>query len=61
MKKEVEATIAGFLKKGEKSLINYKVDAGIIGGMVVLIGDKYADMTTASKLSMYSGLLKASA
>jgi F0F1-type ATP synthase delta subunit len=32
---EVEAALAGFLKKGEKALITYSVDASIIGGMVV--------------------------
>ena len=40
MKKEVEATIALFLKKGQKSLISYEVKPEIMGGMVVSIGDR---------------------
>merc|ERR1711899_496902 len=59
--KEVEATIALFLKKGEKSKMNYKVDPAIIGGMVVSIGDKFADMSIASKMNKYTELIKAAA
>jgi len=61
MAKEVEGALAGFLKKGEKALITYKVDASIIGGMVVSIGDKFCDMSMATKLNKYSELLKAAA
>ena len=97
MTKEVESTIALFLKKGEKSKVNrskyklnyqivldyyssnpnwsynelfmyvirfqtsYKVDPSIIGGMVVSIGDKYADMSIASKMKKYTELIKAAA
>merc|ERR1712226_1643919 len=38
VKKEIEATIALFLKKGQKSLISYEVKPEIMGGMVVSIG-----------------------
>ena len=34
MKKEVEGAVKGFLKGNQKALINYSVDASIIGGMV---------------------------
>jgi len=61
MAKEVESTIALFLQKGEKSKINYKVDPAIIGGMVVSIGDKFADMSIASKMNKYTELIKAAA
>jgi len=61
MTKEVEATIALFLKKGEKSKTSYKVDPAIIGGMVVSIGDKFADMSIASKMKKYTELIKAAA
>ena len=61
MKKEVDGAIAGFLVKGQKSLISYKVDASIVGGMIVSIGDKYVDMSIASKLNKYSELIKAAA
>ena len=61
MKKEVDGAIAGFLVKGQKSLISYKVDATIVGGMIVSIGDKYVDMSIASKLNKYSELITAAA
>merc|ERR1711970_1069981 len=52
---------AGFLTKGQKSLISYKVDPSIVGGMIVSIGDKYVDMSIASKLKKYSELIKSAA
>jgi len=61
MVKEVEAVVALFLKKGEKSKMNYKVDPAIIGGMVVSIGDKFADMSIASKMKKYTDLIQAAA
>jgi len=61
MSKEVEAAIAMFLKKGQKSLISYKVDANIMGGMVVSIGDRFVDMSTASKVKKYSEIIQAAA
>jgi len=61
MKKEVDGAIASFLVKGQKSLISYKVDATIVGGMIVSIGDKYVDMSIASKLNKYSDLINAAA
>ena len=36
--------------------MNYKVDPAIIGGMVVSIGDKFADMSIASKMKKYTDL-----
>jgi len=61
MTKEVEAAIAMFLKKGEKSLTSYKVDPSIMGGMVVSIGDRFVDMSTASKVKKYSEIIQAAA
>jgi len=61
MTKDVEGALAAFLKKGEKALVTYKVDPAIIGGMVVSIGDKFCDMSMATKLNKYSELLKAAA
>merc|ERR1711953_441545 len=56
-----EGVTALFLKKGEKSKMNYKVDPAIIGGMVVSIGDKFADMSIASKMKKYTDLIQAAA
>jgi len=61
MSKEVQAALSGFLKKGQKALVTYKVDPSIVGGMVVSVGDKFCDMSIASKLNKYSELLKAAA
>lgn len=35
-----------------------QVDPAILGGMVVTIGDKYVDMSTASKIKMYTNVIK---
>merc|ERR1712226_402325 len=61
MKKEIEATIALFLKKGQKSLISYEVKPEIMGGMVVSIGDRFVDMSTASKVKKYTEIIQAAA
>ena len=61
MKKEVEGAIGSLMKSGQKSLISYKVDASIIGGMVVSIGDKFVDMSMASKLKKYEDIIKSAA
>jgi len=61
MAKEVEGALAGFLKKGQKAQITYKVDPAIIGGIVVSIADKFCDMSMATKLAKYSELIKAAA
>lgn len=61
VKKEVEGALGGFLKKGEKALISYAVDASIVGGMVVSIADKFVDMSMSSKLNKYSDLIRGAA
>ena len=61
MTKEIESTIGLFLQKGQKSLISYKVNPAIMGGMIVSIGDKYVDMSTASKVKKYSEIIQAAA
>ncbi len=61
VKKEVESAIAGFLKGNEKSLISYTVDEKIVGGMVVSIGDKFVDMSMATKLKKYEDIIKSAA
>jgi len=61
MTKEIEAAIGGFLKSGEKSKISFKVDPSIIGGLVVLVGDKYVDMSMASKIRQYEAIIKSAA
>ncbi|XP_040581352.1 ATP synthase subunit O, mitochondrial [Lepeophtheirus salmonis] len=59
--KEVEAAIGKFLKAGQKSLVTYKVDPSILGGMVVSIGDKFVDMSIESKIKKYSEIIHSAA
>merc|ERR1712141_694407 len=56
--KPLEAALKSFLGKGESLLMETKVDPGLIGGMVVTIGDKYVDMSMSSKIKTYTNLIK---
>ncbi|XP_043220680.1 ATP synthase subunit O, mitochondrial-like [Amphibalanus amphitrite] len=56
-KKELEAALQAFLKKGEVLKYSTKVDPALIGGMVVTIGDKYVDMSIASKIKKYTAAI----
>merc|ERR1712072_1121760 len=56
--KEVEAVLAAFTKKGDVLKLTSKVDPSIVGGMIVTVGDKYIDMSLASKLKLYADLIK---
>lgn len=59
--KDVEGALKGFLKSNQKLLITTKTDPAIIGGMIVSIGDKYVDMSIASKIRKYSKIIAESA
>lgn len=48
-----------FLKSNETLQLTAKVDPALIGGMVVSIGDKYVDMSVASKVKKYTELISA--
>jgi F-type H+-transporting ATPase subunit O len=56
--KELRTALEAFLKKGEVLHLETKVDPSLIGGMVVNIGDKYVDMSTATKIKTYTNLIK---
>lgn len=58
---ELQNTLKLFAKKGENILLTTKVDPSIIGGMIVSIGDRYVDMSVASKVKKYTDLLQAAA
>lgn len=55
---ELKSALQGFLKKGEILQLETKVDPTLIGGMVVNIGDKYVDMSMATKLKLYTNIIK---
>ncbi|CRL01832.1 CLUMA_CG015153, isoform A [Clunio marinus] len=56
-RKELEAQLKKFIKPNEIIQLTAKVDPSIIGGMVVSIGDKYIDMSVASKVKKYTDLI----
>ncbi|XP_043668022.1 ATP synthase subunit O, mitochondrial [Vespula pensylvanica] len=57
-KGKLESALKSFLKKGETIKLTSKVDPSIIGGMIVSIGDKYVDMSVASKIKKYSDIIQ---
>uniref|UniRef100_UPI00398E8D62 ATP synthase subunit O, mitochondrial n=1 Tax=Pristiophorus japonicus TaxID=55135 RepID=UPI00398E8D62 len=54
---ELKTALNGFLKKGETLKLETKSDPSILGGMVVSVGDKYADMSTKTKIQKLSKLI----
>ena len=56
--KELQAVLQGFLKKGNKLQLDLKVDPSLVGGMIVELGDRYVDLSIASKLKLYSQIVK---
>ncbi|KAK3577392.1 hypothetical protein CHS0354_032240 [Potamilus streckersoni] len=56
--KELRSTLQEFVKKEEKVNLEMRVDPSIIGGMIVSIGDKYVDMSMATKIKTYTNLIK---
>ncbi|XP_018402393.1 PREDICTED: ATP synthase subunit O, mitochondrial [Cyphomyrmex costatus] len=58
MKAKLESTLKRLLKKGQTSLLTTTVDPSIIGGMIISVGDKYIDMSIASKIKMYTDLIE---
>ncbi|XP_035736889.1 ATP synthase subunit O, mitochondrial-like [Vespa mandarinia] len=58
IKGKLESALKSFLKKGETIKLTSKVDPSIIGGMIVSIGDKYVDMSVASKIKKYSDIIQ---
>jgi len=59
--KELQTSLQGFAKKGQKMDIVMKVDPSLLGGMTVNIGgDRFIDMSTATKIKNYKGVLEQS-
>lgn len=59
-KAKLESTLKMFLSKGQTILLTANVDPAIIGGMIVSIGDRYVDMSIASKVKKYADIIKTS-
>ncbi|XP_016111492.1 ATP synthase subunit O, mitochondrial-like [Sinocyclocheilus grahami] len=55
---ELKVALNGFLAKGETIKLETKSDPSILGGMIVSIGDKYADMSTKTKIQKLTKLIR---
>lgn len=51
-------TVKSIYRKGDSFHWYFQVDPSLIGGMVVNIGDKYVDMSMATKIKNYTNLIK---
>lgn len=56
--KDLQAALQSFVKKGQVLKIETNVDPSIIGGMIVSVGDRYVDMSTRSKIKLYSKIVE---
>jgi len=54
---ELDSVLKQFSKKGETVTVESSVDPSIMGGMIVEIGDRYIDMSIASKIKAYTEIL----
>lgn len=57
LRAELDAVLKQFSKQGEKVSVETSVDPEIMGGMIVEIGDRYIDMSIASKIKAYTDIL----
>ena len=56
--KELTGVLSAFLKPGSKLQLETKVDENLIGGMVVILGDRYIDLSISSKLKTFENVVK---
>ncbi|ALC47729.1 Oscp, partial [Drosophila busckii] len=59
--KQLEGALKSFLKSNQTLKITSRVDPSIIGGLVVSIGDKYVDMSIATKVKLYTDVIQSAA
>ncbi|XP_017889795.1 ATP synthase subunit O, mitochondrial [Ceratina calcarata] len=57
IKSKLEGALKGFVKKGQTILLTTKVDPTILGGMIVVVGDKYVDLSVATKVKKYTEII----
>ncbi|KRT81093.1 hypothetical protein AMK59_5574 [Oryctes borbonicus] len=58
-RQKLEGVLKSFLKSSETINLTARVDPSIVGGMIVSIGDRYVDMSVASKIKKYTEILSA--
>ncbi|KAK9828770.1 hypothetical protein WJX72_002002 [[Myrmecia] bisecta] len=54
---EIKSGLTGMLTQGQTLLVQQKVDPGIIGGLVIDIGDKHLDMSINSRIKKIQQLI----
>ncbi|XP_067648475.1 ATP synthase subunit O, mitochondrial [Eurosta solidaginis] len=59
--KQLESALKAFLKGNQQLKITSRVDPSLIGGLIVSIGDKYVDMSIATKVKLYTDVITSSA
>lgn len=52
------SSLQKFVKSSETILLKTTVDPELLGGLVVAIGDKYVDLSIATKVKRYTTLLQ---
>jgi len=60
-RKQLEDTLKKFVKSNQTILLKASVDPAVLGGLVVSIGDKYVDMSVATKVKKYTTLIDTAA
>jgi len=60
-RKQLEDVLRKFVKAKETIQLKTNVDPALLGGLVVSIGDKYADMSVATKVKKYTDLISTTA
>jgi len=58
MTKDLNEALQSFAKTGQKLHVTTTVNPALLGGMIINIGDKYVDMSLASKIKKYTDVLK---
>ncbi|PAV83649.1 hypothetical protein WR25_21673 [Diploscapter pachys] len=55
---QISEALGKLTKSGQKLTITYAVKPSIVGGLVVTIGDKYVDLSIASRIKKYTDVLQ---
>eukprot|EP00045_Choanoeca_perplexa_P022825 m.10988 g.10988 ORF g.10988 m.10988 type:complete len:214 (-) comp9733_c0_seq1:56-697(-) len=59
-KKSIESALKGFVPSDQKVKVEYQVDASIIGGFMVDVGEKHVDLSVKTKVQKYRNILSES-
>ena len=59
-RKQLESSFSSFIKSGETLKPTYHVDPQLMGGLTVQIGDKFMDLSSATKINRMHKMLSES-